>query len=117
MSPQPHDTRDQAAVAALAKAQELMDAIESALRQHLAGTGLMDAAAGDEIARRIQQLTRAIRAIRPADAAACTAQLRRIQTLHTRLALRLEIERQEAAADLARLRRGKATLRAYGRSA
>ena len=95
--------------------EELMAAIESGLEQYLADTSAVDLDAADEIDRGLVRLGRLIRTRPPASPGACAERLRRIETLHSRLALRLAQQREETAARLARLQKGKVTLKAYGR--
>lgn len=91
----------------------ILDELEDALRHELDRFGLMDPDAADEIDRRLIDFARLVRICPPADPAACAERLRLIEKLHTRLAIRLALQRDETAARLARLRQGKATLRAY----
>jgi len=96
--------------------EERLAAIEADLRRHLAAADPPPEALGD-LARRMEAVSRAVARMPPESAAACRSRARRILRLHDELALRFTQQRAETAEELARIRRGRATLKAYGENA
>ena len=90
-----------------------LGALEAAFRRALRCGGEPSQRALADLTRRAAELTRAAGSAPPDQAPACLAALRRIRRLHDQLALRVALERQEAADGLAHLRTGKKTLKAY----
>ena len=97
-----------------ATAEERLDAIETALRRLLAGEADPPPQAVAELPRQLDELSGAIARMPPEAAAACIERAGRIRRLHDRLALRLTQQRDETAGQLAHIRKGKRTLKAYG---
>ena len=94
--------------------RERLDAIEAALRRYLADDDPPASEPLAELTRQVRAIAQAQRPPEGAPAEECLAAARRIRRLHDQLVLRLTQQRAEAAAQLAHLRKGKATLRAYG---
>ena len=100
-----------------AAAEERLEAIEVALRRHLGADADPPPQAVTELARQLDELSRAVARMPAESAAACLDRARRIRLLHDQLALRLAQQRDETARKLAHIRKGKRTLKAYGGNA
>jgi hypothetical protein len=94
-----------------------LDDLEAALRNALRLGGGLPRRAVRDLARQVAQLRQAAANVPPALAQPCVERLRRIRELHDQLALRLTAQRDDAAAALAQIRKGKQTLKAYGQNA
>jgi len=117
MTADPHQPISHAGAGSPADAEERLDAVEAALRRRLAAAADPPPQAVADLARQLDELSRALARMAPESAAACLTRARRIQRLHDQLALRLLQQRDETRATLAQLRKGKATLNAYRRNA
>jgi len=109
MSPTPHGNPP--------TRQDRLAAVEADLRACLADA---ETPAPDRVAELTGQVRAICRAQPPraeTDADECLAAARRIRELHERLVLRLTQQRAEAGRELAHVRKGKTTLRAYGQNA
>ena len=89
--------------------------LEAELRRHLGAAEGPPPEAVEALAVRLGQIAPCLVELDGQAADACLARMRRIRALHNELALRLTQRRDEAAAQLARVRKGKTTLKAYGR--
>jgi hypothetical protein len=94
--------------------EERLEAIETALRRFLAAEADPPPQAVDDVLCQLAELSGAIARMPPEAAAACIERAGRIRRLHDQLALRLTQQRHETASQLAHIREGKRTLKAYG---
>jgi hypothetical protein len=117
MTADPQQSSSHAGAGSPAAAEERLDAVEAALRRHLAAEADPPPQAVADLARQLDELSHAVARMAPESAAACLTRARRIRRLHDQLALRLLQQRDETRARLAQIGKGKATLNAYRRNA
>ena len=95
---------------------EPLEQVAAALKRLLADDEQPTPAAVRALTGRLERLGRQLGGAGPAETAALAEQLAQIKRLHDALALRLTQQRDEAGDRLAMMRKGKATLKAYGRT-
>jgi hypothetical protein len=91
----------------------LLTELQAAVAEQAARLQMQDLSGLAIAGRRVDELLRAAQGRPPVPEGRCRELLRQIQDQHGRICVQLSLQKQETAAELATMRRGRTALRAY----